>query len=437
MTARESATELARRLTAAGHAALFAGGCVRDRLLGHEPKDYDIATSATPAEVLGLFPGSNEVGAHFGVVIVRHGGHSTEIATFRTDGSYKDGRRPEQVTFSTPEEDAARRDFTINALFEDPASCEIIDHTGGLADLKAKRLRTVGRPADRFSEDALRLLRAVRFAARLDFQIETETWSAVRELAPTLGRISIERIRDEFSRILTCPSRARGLDLLTESGLIDVFLPEVRALIGCEQPPQWHPEGDVYVHTRIMLDLLADDAPLPLCLAVLLHDIAKPPTQTVDADGRLRFNGHDALGAEMAREILHRLKYPNAVIDDVVFMVARHMQFMHVQDMRVAKLKRFMAAPTFAGELELHRVDCASSNGFTDNLEFLIAKREEFANEPIVPAPLITGRDLIERGEKPGPHFKAILEDAQTEQLEGRLASREEALDWLEARLDS
>ncbi len=435
MTARESATELAHRLTTAGHTALFAGGCVRDRLLGHEPKDFDIATSATPAEVLALFPGSNEVGAHFGVVIVRHRGHHTEIATFRTDGSYKDGRRPEQVIFSTPEEDAARRDFTINALFEDPFSGEIIDHTGGLADLKTKRLRTVGRPADRFEEDALRLLRAVRFAARLDFEIEAETWTAACELAPTLARISIERIRDEFSRILTCPSRARGFDRLTESGMIDVFLPEIRTLIGCEQPPQWHPEGDVYVHTRIMLDLLGDDAPLPLCLAVLLHDIAKPPTRTIDPDGRIRFNGHDALGATMAREILQRLKYPNAVIDDVAFMVSRHMQFMHVQDMRVAKLKRFMVAPTFPHELELHRVDCASSNGFTDNLEFLIAKREEFANEPIVPPPFITGRDLIDRGLEPGPVFREILEDAQTEQLEGSLKSRAAALTWLDQRL--
>lgn len=432
MTARESALELARRLAAVGHVALFAGGCVRDRLLGHEPKDYDIATSATPAEVLTLFPGSNEVGAHFGVVIVRHGGHHTEIATFRTDGSYKDGRRPETVSFSTPEEDAARRDFTINALFEDPASGEIIDHTGGLADLKAKRLRTVGNPVDRFHEDALRLLRAVRFAARLDFEIEAGTWSAVRELAPTLSRIAIERIRDEFSRVLTCPSRARGLDLLTESGLIDVFLPEVRPLIGCEQPPQWHPEGDVYTHTRIMLDMLPDDAPLSLCLAVLLHDIAKPPTRSVDPDGRIRFNGHDALGATMAREILLRLKYPSAVIEDVGFMVSRHMQFMHVQDMRTAKLKRFMAAPTFPHELELHRVDCASSNGFTDNLEFLTEQREAFANEPIIPPPLVTGRDLIDRGLKPGPTFKEILEEAQTEQLEGRLTTREDALAWLE-----
>lgn len=435
MTARESATELARRLSAAGHTALFAGGCVRDRLLGHEPKDYDIATSATPRQVLGLFPGSNEVGAHFGVVIVRHGGHHTEIATFRTDGSYKDGRRPEEVTFSTPEEDAARRDFTINALFEDPETGEIIDHTGGLADLKAKRLRTVGSPADRFQEDALRLLRAIRFAARLGFEIEASTWSAILRLAPSLARISIERIRDEFSRILTGPNRAIGFELLTASGLIDVFLPEVRSLIGCDQPPQWHPEGDVFTHTRIMLEMLPDEAPLTLCLAVVLHDIAKPPTRTVDPDGRIRFNGHDALGAVMADEILHRLRYPTAVITEVAFMVSRHMQFMHVQDMRTAKLKRFMAAPTFPQEIELHRVDCASSNGFTDNLDFVILKAGEFANEPIIPAPLISGRDLIDVGLTPGPAFREILEAAQTEQLEGRLSTREAALAWMKEQL--
>ena len=435
MSPRASATHLARRLRDAGHLALFAGGCVRDHLLGEEPKDYDIATSATPAEVLEMFPGANQVGAHFGVVIVRHHRHVTEIATFRTDGSYRDGRRPDSVTFASPAEDAARRDFTINALFEDPFSGEVIDHTGGLADLRAGLLRTVGDPDQRFGEDALRLLRAIRFAARLNLRIDGPTWSAITRLAPTLARVSIERIRDEFSRILTGPNRARGFDLLTSSGLIDAFIPEVRALVGCDQPPQWHPEGDVFTHTRIMLDMLPADAPLALCLAVLLHDIAKPPTRTVDDTGRIRFNGHDALGADMAGDILRRLRFPNQVIADTVFMVSRHMQFMHVQDMRVARLKQFMAAPTFPLELELHRVDCASSNGFTDNLEFLIAKQEEFASEPIIPPPLVTGRDLIARGLEPGPRFKEILDSIQTDQLEGRLGSREEALAWLDRQL--
>jgi poly(A) polymerase len=430
--ARDAAKELARRLKAAGHEAFFAGGCVRDRLLDHEPKDYDIATSATPAEVTKLFPGSNEVGAHFGVVIAKHGGHHVEIATFRTDGSYKDGRRPESVTFSTPEEDAKRRDFTINGLFENPETGEVIDFVGGLTDLRNGVIRAIGDPKARFEEDGLRLLRAVRFAARLGFEIEPETDAALRDCAPLLDRISPERIRDEFSRILTTPRRRKGVEHLVDTDLLRHFLPEFLETIGCDQPPEWHPEGDVYTHTLIMLEMLEPDAPLELCLAVLLHDIAKPPTRTIDSDsGRIRFNGHDAMGAGMAETILRRLKYPNQVIASVVSMVARHMQFMNVQRMRTAKLKRFMAEPTFPMEMELHRVDCGSSNGFTDNYEFLQAKEAEFAAEPLIPAPLVTGRDLIQLGLKPGPRFKEVLELIQTEQLEGRLSEREEALGYL------
>lgn len=431
MPAREAAAALARRLKAAGHEALFAGGCVRDKLLGHPPEDYDIATSAVPSEVLGLFPGSNEVGAHFGVVIAKHGGHHVEIATFRTDGSYRDGRRPESVTFSTPREDARRRDFTINGLFEAPETGEVIDHVGGLADLKAGVIRAIGDPKARFTEDGLRLLRAVRFAARIGFSIEPATDAALRECAPLLDRISPERIRDEFSKILTSPRRRAGVEHLVETDLIRHFMPEVLPMIGCDQPPEWHPEGDVYTHTMIMLDMLAPDAPIELCLAVLLHDIAKPPCRTVDPDGRIRFNGHDALGAQMAETILRRLRYPNHVIADAVAMVARHMQFMNVQKMRVAKLKRFMAEPTFDRELELHRVDCASSNGFTDNYEFLQAREAEFAAEPLIPPPLVTGKDLIQIGLQPGPRFKEILEAVQTEQLEGRILEREAALELL------
>ncbi|MCW1915893.1 CCA tRNA nucleotidyltransferase [Luteolibacter sp. GHJ8] len=431
-TARQTATDFARRLKKAGHVAYFAGGCVRDGLRGKEPKDYDIATSATPAQVTKLFPGSNEVGAHFGVVIAKQHGTTVEIATFRTDGSYKDGRRPDTVTFSTPEEDAQRRDFTINGLFEDPDSGEVIDFVGGQADLAAGVLRAIGNPADRFAEDSLRLLRAVRFATTLGFEIEPGTWQAMKDHAAGLLRISPERIRDEFSRIIMLPARRRGLELLVDSGLIEHFMPEVLPLIGCDQPPQWHPEGDVYIHTRIMLEMIGDDAPLELCLAVLLHDIAKPPTRTYDvADDRIRFNGHDSLGATMAEEILRRLKYPNHVIEDVAFMVSRHMQFMNVQQMKISKLKRFMAAPTFPQELELHRVDCASSNGFTDNLEYLIAKGEEFAAQPLIPKPLVTGHDLIQMGLRPSPRFSEILEAVQTEQLEGRLTERESALEWV------
>ncbi len=432
LSARDAALELARRLKAAGHEAYFAGGSVRDRLMEHEPKDYDIATSAPPAEVMKLFPGSNEVGAHFGVVIAKCGGHHVEIATFRTDGSYKDGRRPESVTFSTPEEDAKRRDFTINGLFEIPETGEVIDFVGGLTDLKAGVIRAIGDPKARFNEDGLRLLRAVRFAARMGFTIEPATDAALRDCAPLLDRISPERIREEFSKILTSPRRREGVQHLVDTDLIRHFMPEVLRMIGCDQPPEWHPEGDVYTHTMIMLEMLADDAPLELCLAVLLHDIAKPPTRTIDSDtGRIRFNGHDAMGAEIAGNILRRLRYPNHVIDAVVPMVARHMQFMNVQKMRTAKLKRFMAEPTFGMEMELHRVDCGSSNGFTDNYEFLQAKEAEFAAEPLIPPPLVTGRDLIQLGLQPGPRFKEVLEIIQTEQLEGRLVERGAALEYL------
>ena len=429
MPARDAALDLAHRLTAAGHEALFAGGCVRDRLLEREPKDFDIATSAMPEQVVKLFPGSNMVGAHFGVVIAKHRGHHVEIATFRTDGCYKDGRRPETVTFSTPEHDAQRRDFTVNGLFEQPDTGEVIDHVGGVADLRAGVLRAIGDPVARFTEDGLRLLRAVRFSTMLGFEIEPVTLAAIRQCAPLLEKISPERIRDEFSKILTSPRRRTGVELLVEMGLMDYIVPEFLKTIGCEQPPEWHPEGDVYTHTCIMLEMLGPDANLELCLAVLLHDIAKPPCQTFD--DRIRFNGHDAMGAEMADAILRRLRYSNDVIAAVVPMVARHMQFMNVMQMRTAKLKRFMAEPTFPGEMELHRVDCGSSNGFTDNYEFLRAKAAEFAAEPLIPPPLVTGRDLIQLGLKPGPRFREILDAIQTEQLEGRILDRQPALAYL------
>jgi poly(A) polymerase len=429
---RHHATEIARRLSDAGHTAWFAGGCVRDRLLGAAAKDYDIATSATPAQILALFPGGNEIGAHFGVILVKAHGHPFEIATFRTDGSYRDGRRPESVTFATAEEDAQRRDFSINGLFENPVTGEIIDFVGGRADIEARILRAIGNPAERFQEDALRLMRGVRFATTLDFDIDPATRSALRDNAELLRKISPERIRDEFSRLIVHPHRARGLDLLVETGLIRHVVPEVLDLIGCEQPPQWHPEGDVFVHTRLMLEMLRPEPSLELCLAVLLHDIGKPATFAVDPDGRIRFNGHDAVGAQMAEEILRRLRYPNDTIAAVREIVATHMQFMHVQQMRTAKLKRFMARATFDDDLELHRVDCASSNGFTDNYEFLLEKADAFASEPLIPPPLVTGRDLIAYGLAPGPHFKPILDAIETEQLEGRLASREEALGKLD-----
>lgn len=431
-----TAHQIARRLADAGHVAYFAGGCVRDSLLGNKPKDYDIATSATPDEVLALFPKSDPVGAHFGVILVRENGLPFEIATFRHDGSYQDGRHPESVTFSTPEEDAQRRDFTVNGLFKNPENGEVIDFVDGLKDLESRTLRAIGVPADRFQEDALRLMRAVRFATSLDFEIEPDTWQAVCDNVNLLEQISVERVRDEFSRILTSPHRARGFDLLTESGLMRHIVPEIYALIGCEQPPQWHPEGDVYTHTRIMLDMLGDAPSLELALGVMLHDIGKPPTFSYDEeDDRIRFNGHDRVGAEMAEKILRRLKYSNKTVEAACAMVANHMNFMNVQDMRTAKVKRFLSRPTIEDEMELHRVDCASSNGFTENYDFLRKKQQEFAAEPLIPEPLITGKDLIDLGYEPGPDFKHILQAVQTEQLEGRVADRDQAMgfvrEWL------
>ena len=427
---RKNATAVASRLLDAGHEALFAGGCVRDQLLEIRPKDFDIATSATPDQVQALFENTNAVGAHFGVILVKEHGQHFEVATFRHDGSYHDGRRPESVTFTNAKEDARRRDFTINGLFQHPLTHEILDYVDGQQDIANKLLRAIGDPHVRFQEDALRLLRAIRFAVKTGFTIEEQTWHAIQENAGLLDKVSPERIRDEFSLIIAHPRRALGLQLLLDSGLLEHFLPEALPLVGCEQPPQWHPEGDVFTHTKIALDLLPEKAPLALCLAVLLHDIGKPPTYTWDEkDQRIRFSGHDAVGAEMTEEILRRLRYSNDTIADVKEMVARHMQFMNVQDMRTAKLKRFMARPTFPLELQLHKVDCASSNGFTDNLDFLTQKVEEFANEPIIPAPLVTGKDLIALGLQPGPQFRDLLNEIQTQQLEGQLSDRETALE--------
>ena len=435
---KELALDTARILRGAGHLVYFAGGAVRDQLRGIEPEDYDLATSATPTEVLALFPKSDAVGEHFGVIIVKGHREMIEVTTFRTDGSYKDGRRPESVEFSSPEEDAQRRDFTINGLFQDPFSGKIIDHVGGKTDLETGILRAIGDPKKRFQEDALRLLRAIRFSVVIGFEIERETLEALKECAPLLKQISPERIRDEFSKILVSKDRGRGLDLLAETGLAKTFLPELLTLKGCEQPPEWHPEGDVYVHTRIALSLL-DSPPLNLALAVLLHDIAKPPTQTWDDKvKRFRFNGHDRVGAKMAGEILRRLRYPNQTIEEVSFMVSRHMKFMHVQEMRTAKLKRFMAAISFPMEIELHRVDCESSNGFRGNYDFLHLKQEEFANEPLIPAPLLTGKDLIDKFSlSPSPKIGEILRAVQTEQLEGRLSDKERALAFVKESLSA
>jgi len=430
---KETAIELLKELRSAGYEAVFAGGCVRDMLLGKEPKDYDIATNARPQQVLSVFPGSHSVGAHFGVIVVHREGHQFEIATFRRDGDYTDGRRPDSVEFTTAEEDAKRRDFTVNGLFYDPLQDRVLDYVGGREDLQKQLLRAIGDPAQRFAEDRLRLLRAVRFATVLEFEIETDTWRAVQQMAGEVISVSQERIREELARIFLHRNRVRGFDLLVEGGLMQAVLPEILKLQGCEQPPQFHPEGDVFVHTRKMLDLLGEDVSLPLVLSVLFHDIAKPDTFTQDETGRIRFNGHDRLGAIKTEKILRRLKFPNHVIDPTVEAVANHMTFKDVPHMRESTLKRFMAREGFEDELELHRVDCLSSNGLLDNYELVKSRRESYAAtpQPLIPPPLVTGRDLIELGLQPGPRFKELLTAVQNHQLEGTMTTREEALQWL------
>jgi poly(A) polymerase len=426
------ARAVVERLQNAGFTAFYAGGCVRDALLGITPKDFDIATSARPEEVQRLFPRNVAIGAHFGVISVLEGGYDFQVATFRSDEAYIDGRHPTGVTFSTPQMDAERRDFTVNGMFFDPVREEIIDYVHGREDLKSGLLRAIVDPAARFREDRLRLLRAVRFAATFGFEIDTATWQAIQANAPEIHVVSAERIREELVRTFTSPGRVRGFDLLDSSGLMAQILPEITALKGCEQPPQFHPEGDVYVHTRIMLELLPPQTSVPLVFSVLFHDIGKPATYSLDpAEGRIRFSGHDKVGAEMTIRLMEKLRFSREEIDATAQAVSNHMIFKDVQSMRVARLKRFMANPHFEDELELHRVDCASSHGMLDNYDFLRQKREEFAREPLIPPPLVSGRDMIALGWKPGPKIGEILEAVQTRQLEGTLTSREEALAWL------
>lgn len=431
---RDAAEAVARILARAGHTVYFVGGCVRDRLMGYPVKDIDIATSARPQEVLRLFPGSWEVGAAFGVVLVLRDGCTFEVATFRRDGDYRDGRRPEAVYFTDAREDALRRDFTMNGLFEDPFSdppCRVVDYVGGLADIRAGVLRAIGNPDRRFEEDSLRLMRAVRFSVTRNVEMEPETYASVCENAGLLARIAPERIREELDKILLSPGRRRGVEMLVETGLMKHIIPEVYALIGCSQPPQWHPEGDVYTHTLMMLEALGrDGSPVSpaLALGVLLHDIGKPACRQVDETGRIRFSGHDKEGASLARGILRRLRYSNAVVDAVSAMVERHMRFMHVQQMKKSTLRLFMGASGFRDELELHRLDCLSSNGLMDNWQFIQDALNSYQEAPVLPPPLVTGRDLVALGLSPGPDFKKWLGRLRELQLEGDLRNRREAL---------
>jgi poly(A) polymerase len=430
------AAGIVRRLQSAGHSAYWVGGCVRDRLLGREPQDYDIATSALPAQIESLFPRTIPVGRKFGVIIVLESGHEFQVATFRAEADYRDGRRPEQVTFSNAQADASRRDFTVNGLFFDPVTSQLHDWVGGEKDLRAKLLRTIGSPAERFAEDYLRLLRAVRFAAQLDFQIEPETFAALKTRAPQILAISAERIREELLKLFRPPHAARGLDLLRESGLLEQILPEISATITCEQSPDYHPEGTVYQHILLMLQELPPDAPPSLPWAALLHDVAKPVTASRDPNGdAIHFYGHEKVGAEMAETILQRLKFPRKQTDEIAAAVLHHMQFKDVKDMRKSTLRRMLLRDTFPLELELHRLDCLGSHRRLDHYEFLQEQARELEKQPEIRPPLLTGDDLQSLGMKPGPAMGALLAEAREKQLSDELKSPEEALAWAKERL--
>jgi putative nucleotidyltransferase with HDIG domain len=428
VTDLDLSARIIRRLRQAGHVAFLTGGCVRDLLLKRAPRDFDVATSARPEELLRLFPGAGQVGAHFGVVLIHDGNVTVEVATFRSDLEYRDGRHPEGVHFETdPRQDALRRDFTINALLLDPESGEVLDFVGGRADLDAKRIRAIGDPEVRFREDHLRLLRAVRFAARLGFEIEPETLAAIRRLAPSIHSVSAERVRDEITRILTEGGARRGFELLDATGLLAEVLPEVAALKGVRQPPEFHPEGDVWTHTLIMLEGLGATPSITLALGVLLHDIGKPATFRVAE--RIRFDGHVEKGVEIARSLLTRLRFSNEVMEGVEALIANHMKFMEVPRMRESTLKRFMRQPHFEEHMELHRLDCLSSHGGLENYEFVRRKQQETPSEQLKPAPLLTGRELIAAGYRPGPMFGVVLNQIEDAQLEGRITTQGEAME--------
>ncbi len=435
MSMHEAGTNLVKRLQDAGHVAYFAGGSVRDQLLGVEAKDIDIASDATPDQVQQILPRVTDLqGKSFGVVRAMEGEHVFEIATFRREFGYQDGRRPDRVEFTTAEEDAQRRDFTVNGLFFDPVADKLIDFVGGQQDLLQNTIRAIGEPRERFCEDKLRLLRAVRFTTnlkmgQLKFEMEPATWEALKEMAPEIGQVSVERIRDELDKIWTGPAPARGLDLLDASGLLEqpAVLPEIHALHGCDQPPQFHPEGDVWEHVRMMMGML-ENAPLELALGVLFHDVAKPATQTVDETGRIRFNGHEHVGAVMTEQIMRRLRYSNDTIKATCELVKYHMQFKDVLRMKVSTLKRMLARDHFTEELELHRIDCSCSHGDLENYHFLKNKRQELAEDDIRPAKLINGHDLMAMGIPPGKQIGEMLEKIEIAQLEGEIETHAEAI---------
>jgi poly(A) polymerase len=431
VTPRELANSICNTLIREGHQAFLVGGCVRDVLLGREPEDYDVSTDATPERVISLFPDAVAVGAQFGVIIVPLDGHKVEVATFRSDIGSADGRHPERVVFSSnPEQDVQRRDFTINGLLMRHDSGEILDFVGGQADLRAGIIRAIGEAVRRFAEDKLRMLRAVRFSARFGFPIEPETFAAIRSRAHEIGQVSAERIREELTKLLTEGGARRGMELLNETGLLQQIFPEVAAMQGVEQPPQYHPEGDVWTHTLLMLEGLPAGSSATLAWGVLLHDLGKPPTfRPVSETGdRIRFNGHVDVGVRMAEAILERLRFSNQDREQIVALIANHMRFKDVSRMRASTLKRFIRLPHFDEHLALHRLDCLSSHRHLDAYNFVLRTLEETPAEEMRPVRLLTGNDLQRLGYQPGPLFSKILRSLEDAQLEGTVRSREEAI---------
>lgn len=425
------AVEIVQVLRRAGYEAYFAGGCVRDFLLGRNPLDIDIATSASPDTVSSLLPKVIPVGLKYGVVSVVAGEHSFEVATFRRDVDYADGRHPTSVEFADSRHDALRRDFTVNGMFYEPLQKLVVDYVSGIADLQKKVIRTIGQPQQRFLEDKLRMMRAVRLACSLDFQIEPDTFSAIAGMAHCILEVSWERIRDELLKMFAGPRPARALDLLDTSGLLVFVLPEVSAAHDVAQPPQFHPEGDVYTHTRMMFELMGKPTPT-LALGVLLHDIGKPIT--FDIKERIRFDLHVDVGCVLADDVCQRLKLSREETDRIVDLVRHHLRFMHVREMRESTLKRFLRIENFPEHLELHRLDCLASHGDVSNWEFCRNKLDSLSREQVLPPPLLTGDDLIGMGYRPGPVFKEMLRALEDAQLDGLISSREEAIEFVASR---
>ncbi len=426
---RAGAFEVVRRLRDHGFAAYWVGGCVRDLEMGREPHDYDVATNARPSEVAALFEHTVLIGARFGVVVVTLDEDRYEVSTFRAEGPYLDGRRPSRIEFADAQTDVTRRDFTINGLLHDPLSGETIDYVGGRADIERRLVRTIGEPGARFAEDRLRMLRAIRLAAELEFDVEAETLQAIAAQAPAITEVSAERIRDELFRLLTSPGRGRAVRLLYDTGLLHAILPEVAATAGVPQPPEYHPEGDVFTHTVLALERLHRPSPI-VAMATLLHDVGKPPT--FSQSDRIRFNEHDVVGARMADAICRRLRCSGQEADRIAALVRDHLRVKDLPKMRPAKAKRFLLQPDAADHLELHRADCLASHGDLSVYHWAVAALRDLAAQPQDRPRLITGDDLVALGYRPGPQVGAMLDFIEDARLEGRIATRDEALDLVQ-----